>query len=179
MRNGKLYSRFIILSVAVVCLFGCAKNPDAETHVTQGDQSFAAKDYDKAVKDYSAAIAAKPEIQTYEKRAKAYAAKGQHQEAIDDYYKVLDQDQDSAATWTGLGISSTAAREFSVAASAFQKALRLDPNFAEAYYYRALMFKAQGETENAKIDLKKFLETSSDAKLKEAAQATLKELGEK
>ena len=176
MRNGNLNSRSIILSVCIFCLFGCAKNPDAETQVTQGDQSFAAKDYDKAIKDYSAALAAKPEIQTYEKRAKAYAAKGEHQEAIKDYYVVLDRDQDSAAAWTGLGISSTQTKEFSVAESAFQKALRLDPKYAEAYYYRALMLKAKGEPEGAKTDLKKFLEMSNDARLKEAAQATLKEL---
>jgi tetratricopeptide (TPR) repeat protein len=176
MRNGILSAGVIILVLSILCLFGCAKNPDAETHVTQGDRSFEAKDYDKAVKDYSAAIAAKPEVQTYEKRAKAYAAKGEHQEAIKDYYEVLDRDQDSPAAWTGLGISSTQTKEFSVAESAFQKALRLDSKYAEAYYYRALMYKAKGEAENAKIDLKKFLELSSDQKLKEAALATLKEL---
>jgi tetratricopeptide (TPR) repeat protein len=183
MRNKNLSARFVISAVCLLCLCACAKNPDAETQAAasskQGDQSFAAKDYDKAVKDYSAALAAKPESQTYEKRAKAYAAKGEHEEAIKDYYQVLDSDQDSPATWTGLGISSTQTKEFSVAESAFQKALRLDPKYAEAYYYRALMFKAKDEPDNAKVDLKKFIEMSSDAKLKESAQAMLNELGAK
>lgn len=175
-----LNSRFFILSALLVCFFGCAKNPEtAETQINQGDQSFEAKDYDKAVKDYTAAIAAKPEAKVYEKRAKAYAAKGEHEQAIKDYYEVLDRDQDSAESWTGLGISSLETKEYAVAASAFQKALRLDPKYAPAYYWRAMLSKAQGEKDNAVADFKKFLEMSNDAKLKEAAQAALKELGAK
>ncbi|MBI3650687.1 MAG: tetratricopeptide repeat protein [Acidobacteria bacterium] len=183
MRNDNFTSRFILLSACLLWLCGCAKNPDAETqaavHVEQGDQSFAGKDYDKAVQDYSAALKAKPEPRTYEKRARAYAAKGNHQAAIDDYYKVLDADQDAAAVWTELGISSTATAEFSVAESAFSKALRLDPNYADAYYYRALMYKAQGDTENVRADVKKFLAISHDTTLKAAAQTLLQELGAK
>src|ERR1051325_1391886 len=98
MRNGKPNLRFMMFVFWLLCLFGCAKNPDAEpqaaTNLRQGDQSYEAKEYDKAVKDYSAAIAAKPEAQTYEKRAKAYAAKGNHEEAINDFYQVLARDQE-------------------------------------------------------------------------------------
>ena len=168
----------MILSITLPGLSACAKNPEsAETRINQGDQSFEAKNYDKAVKDYTAAIEVKPEAEVYQKRAKAYAAEGKHEEAINDFHQVLDRDQDSAEAWTGLGVSSTETKEFSVAAAAFRKALQLDPNYAEAYYWRARMSQAQGEKENAIADFKKFLEKSNDAKLKEAAQAALKELG--
>jgi tetratricopeptide (TPR) repeat protein len=180
MADLKLNPRRIILLALFLCLFGCAKNPElAETRINQGDQSYEAKDYDKAVKDYTAAIAAKPEATVYEKRAKAYAAKGEHEQAIKDFYEVLDRDQESAQAWTGLGISSTQTKEFAVALSAFQKALRLNPNYTEAYYWRAEMFKAQGEKDNASADFKKYLENGNDAMLKESAQAALKELGAK
>jgi tetratricopeptide (TPR) repeat protein len=180
MADLKLNSRWIILLALFLGLFGCAKNPElAETRVHQGDQSYEAKDYDKAVKEYTAAIEAKPEATVYQKRARTYAAKGQHEEAIKDFHQVLDRDQDSAETWTGLGISSTETKEFSVAAAAFRKALQLNPNYAEAYYWRGEMSKAQGEKDSAIADFKKYLEIGNDAKLKESAQAALKELGVK
>lgn len=167
----------IVLSVWLWALAGCAQKPeDAEARINQGDQSFEAKEYDKAVKSYTAAIEARPEATVYQKRAKAYAAEGKHQEAINDFHQVLDRDQDSAEVWTGLGISSTETKEFSVAAAAFRKALQLDSNYAEAYYWRARMSQAQGEKENAIADFKRFIEKSSDAKLKEAAQLAVKEL---
>lgn len=181
MAKGKPHKLFIILFAALfLSLSGCAKKPeDAEASIHQGDQSFEAKDYDKAVKNYTAAIEAKPEAKAYQKRAKAYAAEGAHEEAIKDFHQVLDRDQDSAETWTGLGISSTETKEFSVATAAFRKALQLDPNYVEAYYWRGRMSQAQGEKENAIADFKRFLEKSNDAKLKEAAQAALQELGAK
>jgi tetratricopeptide (TPR) repeat protein len=181
MAKARSYTLFIIiLSALLLSLSACARNPeDAEARIHQGDQSFEAKDYDKAVKNYTAAIEAKPESQAYQKRAKAYAAKGAHEEAIQDFHQVLDRDQDSAETWTGLGISSTETKEFSVAAAAFRKALQLNPDYVEAYYWRARMSQAQGEKDNAIADFKRFLEKSNDAKLKEAAQAALQELGAK
>lgn len=180
MAKGKLNSQFVVFLALLIGFFGCAKNPEsAQTRINQGDQSYEAKDYDKAVKEYTAAIAAKPEATSYQKRAKTYAAKGEHEQAIKDFYEVLDRDQESAEAWTGLGISSIETKEFAVAAAAFRKALQLNPNYAEAYYWRAEMAKAQGEKESALADFKKFLEMSNDAKLKEAAQAALKELGAK
>jgi tetratricopeptide (TPR) repeat protein len=180
MAKLRLTSRLVVVATLLLCLSGCAKNPEtAETRIHQGDQSFEAKDYEKAVKDYTAAIEKKPEAEVYQKRARTYAAKGEHQEAIKDFYEVLDRDQDSAQAWTGLGISSIETKEFSVAAAAFRKALQLNPNYAEAYYWRAELAKAQGEKESAIADYMKFIEMSSDTKLKEAAQAALKELGAK
>jgi tetratricopeptide (TPR) repeat protein len=181
MAKGRPLALFIIiLSVLLLNLSGCAKKPeDAEVSIHQGDQSFEAKDYDKAVKNYTTAIEAKPDATAYQKRAKAYAAKGAHDEAIKDFHQVLDRDQDSAETWTGLGISSTETKEYSVAAAAFRKALQLDPNYVEAYYWRARMSQAQGEKDNAIADFKRFLEKSNNTKLKEAAQAALKELDAK
>jgi tetratricopeptide (TPR) repeat protein len=167
----------ILLSALLLTLSACAAKPeDAETRINQGDQSFEAKEYDQAVKNYTAAIEAKPEATVYQKRAKAYAAEGKHQEAINDFHQVLDRDQNSAEAWTGLGISSTETKDYSVAEAAFRKALQLDPNYAEAYYWRARMSQAQGEKENAIADFKRFAEKSSDPKLKEAAQLALKEL---
>jgi tetratricopeptide (TPR) repeat protein len=180
MAKVTLNSRFVVFATLLLCLSGCAQNPEtAETRINQGDQSFEAKDYDKAVKDYTAAIETKPDATVYQKRARTYAAKGEHQEAIKDFYEVLDRDQDSAQAWTGLGISSIETKEFSVAAAAFRKALQLDANYAEAYYWRAELAKAQGEKDSAIADFRKFLEMSSDAKLKEAALAALKELAAK
>jgi tetratricopeptide (TPR) repeat protein len=175
-RRARTFS-LILLSAFLLALSACATKPeDAETRINQGDQSFEAKDYDKAVKNYTAAIEVKPEATVYQKRAKAYAAEGKHQEAINDFHQVLDRDQNSAEVWAGLGISSTETKDYSVAEAAFRKALQLDPNYAEAYYWRARMSQAQGEKESAIADFKRFVEKSTDAKLKEAAQLALKEL---
>jgi tetratricopeptide (TPR) repeat protein len=180
MANKNFNSRLILFTAFLLCLCGCAKNPEnAEARINQGDESFAAKDYDKAVANYTAAIGVKPEADTFQKRAKAYAAKGQHEQAINDFHQVLDRDQESAEAWVGLGISSIETKDFTVAEAAFQKALRLKPDYTQAYYWRAMLSKAEDKKDNAIADFKKYLEVGTDAKLKESAQTLLKELGAK
>ncbi len=176
----------IHLLIIGISFAGCAKDPNTaeinakyETHSKQANEALAAKDYNQAVTEYSKAIEAKPETEAYKKRASAYEAQGEHDNAIKDYYSVLDREQESAEAWYGLGLSSIATKDYSTAEAAFRKAGKLNPDYAEPYYGRGLLNKAQGNTGEAIAAFKKFLEMSKDAALREKAQAELKALGAK
>src|SRR5215510_8449929 len=90
-----------IYLLLIITLWGCAKDPNTaeinakyETHAKQANEALAAKDYNQAVEEYSKAIAVKPETEAYKKRASAYEAQGNHESAIQDYYAVLDREQE-------------------------------------------------------------------------------------
>ena len=174
----RLFPALLLLSL-LVALAGCAKNPNAEEYqprLIKGKEALSAGDSDAAIKELSGAIAAKPEPEAYRLRGEAHAARGDHDEAAKDFYEALDRDQDSPQTWYVLGLSDTARQEYGAAEAAFAKALRLDPDFAPAYYGRAMVNKAQGKTEAAVADLKRFLEKNKDDTLRASAQAILVEL---
>ena len=181
--NWKQISLLYLLLV-VCCLAGCAKNPNAaeinekyEAHTKRANEALAEKNYSQAVDEYSKAIAVKPETEAYKKRASAYEAQGNHVSAIQDYYAVLDREQESAEAWYGLGLSSIATKDYSTAEAAFRKASKLKPDYAEPYYGSGLLLKAQGDKDEAIAAFKKYLEMGKDPALREKAQAELKELG--
>jgi tetratricopeptide (TPR) repeat protein len=167
-----------------ICFCSCAKNPataeDYESQTNKAKSYVEAKDYDKAIEEYSKAATLKPEVDTaYKLRGMAYAEKRAYEQAIESYYDALDRNQDDAETWNALGVASAAVKEYQVAESAFQKAIRLKSDYAEPFYNRAVMSKERGNREDAKADLKRFLELSKEPKSAEKAQAMLKELESK
>jgi tetratricopeptide (TPR) repeat protein len=177
---------YFSLLISVISLSGCAKDPNTaeinakyEAHTKQANDALAAKNYTQAVDEYSKAIAVKPETEAYKKRASAYEAQGNHESAIQDYYAVLDREQESAESWYGLGLASIATKDYSTAEAAFRKASKLKPDYAEPYYGRGLLNKAQGDKDEAIAAFKKYLEMGKDPALREKAQAELKELSAK
>jgi tetratricopeptide (TPR) repeat protein len=183
MMNNRSIPYFYLLLILVIGLSGCAKDPNTaeinakyEAHTKQANDALAEKNYSQAVDEYSKAIAVKPETEAYKKRASAYEAQGNHESAIQDYYAVLDRDQESAEAWYGLGLASIATKNYSTAGDAFRKASKLKPDYAEPYYGRGLLNKAQGDKDEAIAAFKKYLEIGKDPALRDKAQAELKEL---
>ncbi|MEW6126013.1 MAG: tetratricopeptide repeat protein [Acidobacteriota bacterium] len=174
----------IVLLLLPMGLMGCAKNPatteEYEAQTNRAKSYAEAKDYDKAIEAYSKAAAMKPEVDTaYKLRGLTYAEKQDYQQAIQNYYDALDRNQDDAETWNALARASAAIKDYSVAESAFQKAIRLKPDYADPFYYRALMNQERGKRDEASYDLKRCIELSKDVAMQEQARAMLKELGVK
>ncbi len=168
----------------IISCSSCAKNPataeDYEAQTSKAKSYVEAKNYDKAIEEYSKAATLKPEVDTaYKMRGMVYAEKKDYEQAIQSYYDALDRNQDDAETWNALGVASAAIKEYQVAESAFQKAIRLKPVYADPFYNRAVMSRERGNREDAKADLKRFLELSEDPKAQEPARAMLKELESK
>jgi tetratricopeptide (TPR) repeat protein len=59
----------------------------------------------------------------------------------------------------------------------FNQAIQLRPDYAEAYYSRALAYKSTSETDKAIADLRRVLELTNDPNLRQKAQDQLKLLG--
>ncbi len=177
-----MHKRILITILLLIGGFsGCVKNPataeDYEAQTNKAKTYLEAKDYDKAIEEYSKATTLKPEVDTaYKMRGLAYAEKKDYQQAIQSYYEAFDKNQDDPETWNALGVASAAIKEYEVAESAFRKAIRLKSDYAEPFYNRAVMSKERGNREDAKADLQRFLEINKDPKAAEKAQALLKEL---
>jgi tetratricopeptide (TPR) repeat protein len=61
----------------------------------------------------------------------------------------------------------------------FDKAIQLQPDFADAYFNRGLAYYYKGEYDCAIADFKKVLELSQDPQLRQVAEEQLKALGAK
>lgn len=61
----------------------------------------------------------------------------------------------------------------------YDKAIEIKPDFAEAYYNRALAYQYKGERDRAIADLKHVLRITNDPNLRQRAEKNLRELGVK
>ena len=59
----------------------------------------------------------------------------------------------------------------------YYMAIQLKPDYAEAYYYRGMVYKAEQKKDEAIADFKKVLELNIIPDLQKKAQDRLKELG--
>lgn len=111
-----------------------------------GDAYVGGKKYPEAVDAFQKAIAIKPDSAVYHNAlANAYNKAGQADKAIAEYTQVSQMDPANAATaYFNIGIVNYNTNKPDDAVTAFDKSLQLDPNRADAYYYKgmALLTKA-------------------------------------
>ena len=74
---------------------------------------------------------------------------GRHEEAVVEYRKALDQEQNYPEAWNNLGISLEALRRSDEAEAAYRKAIAARPNYAEAMGNLGNTLRALGRTEEA------------------------------
>src|SRR5262245_7126454 len=83
------------LIVSLPCLLGfslsLAQSADAGGHTNRGVEYARAKQYDKAIEEFSKAIEAEPkDPKNYVNRAQVYQVTGKAKEAIADYARVIE-----------------------------------------------------------------------------------------
>src|SRR5271165_5597173 len=111
-----------------------------------GDGYVGGKKYPEAIEAFQKAIAIKSDSAVYHNAlANAYNKAGQADKAIAEYTQVAQMDPAGAATaYFNIGIVNYNASKSDDAVAAFDKSISLDPNKADAYYYKgmALLTKA-------------------------------------
>src|SRR5215469_2660036 len=111
-----------------------------------GEAYTGAKKYTEAVEAYQKAIAIKGDSALYHNAlANAYNKSGQVDKAVAEYTQVAQMDPSGAATaYFNIGVVNYNANKTDDAVTAFDKSIQLDPNRADAYYYKgmALLNKA-------------------------------------
>jgi len=131
------------------------------------------KNYDKALSDFDKAIKLKPESETflyYYNRGSVLMAKNLFAEAIIDFNMAVKIKPDFILAIEKQGLAYFNLKKYKEAISCYSNVIKLQPNFAEAYYYRAFAIYFTGNKEAACKDLKQ----AADYGYKQAAEALIK-----
>ena len=105
----------------------------ADALKAEGNKLFAAKQFDEAIEKFSQAIELDPSNHVlYSNRSGAYASKKDWQHALEDAKKVTEIKPDWSKGWGRKGTALHGEGDLLGAHDAFEEALKLDPNNAQA-----------------------------------------------
>ena len=119
--------------------------------INRGQQNYEIKNYERAIEDFTAAIALKPKrlAMAYSNRGNVYYMKGDEKAAIENYTRAVDEDSDYAAAFTARGLLHEKAGNLKKARADFDAALEADANFADTKWAqetaRAAIKRLKGE----------------------------------
>ncbi|KAF9015046.1 hypothetical protein BDQ17DRAFT_1320035 [Cyathus striatus] len=104
---------------------------EAEKLKQTGNSLMSSKKYDEAIEAYTKAISLDPTNPVYySNRAAAYSSKGDHLSAVGDSEKAISVDSNFVKAYHRLGHAQYSLGDFSAAANAFERGLKLDPSNA-------------------------------------------------
>jgi Flp pilus assembly protein TadD len=110
-------------------------------------------EYEKAVKDYTAAIRLKADfLDAYLNRGTALRLQGKFDEAVKDFAEAVRLKPDDADAYQGRGIAWHMKGEYDKAVKDFGEVIRLRPDDADAYHSRGSTWDEKGEYEKAVKD---------------------------
>ncbi|KKY24470.1 putative heat shock protein sti1 [Phaeomoniella chlamydospora] len=105
----------------------------ADALKAEGNKAFAAKNFDEAVEKFTQAIAIEPENHVlYSNRSGAYASMKNFNKALEDAIKTTEIKPDWAKGWGRKGAALHGQGSLIEALDAFEEAVKLDPNNAQA-----------------------------------------------
>ncbi len=119
--------------------------------------------YDKAIEDYSRAIAIDPNnANAYNGRGIAYRKKDQYDKALEDFNKAIAIDPNSANAYNGRGIAYRKKDQYDKALEDFNKAIAIKPTYYAPYFDRACIYSLQNNESAACDSLNKAFENADD-----------------
>jgi tetratricopeptide (TPR) repeat protein len=139
----------------------------AESHYQLGNAYTTSHDYERAIAEYSQAIALYPAyVDAYIYRGSAYENQGQFDLARKDYDAAIKRDPASAGAYFKRAILfyDTGARDSAM--QDLDKAIELEPRLVQAYVNRGLIYDERGEYDPALADFDRAIQmASSDPEL--------------
>ncbi|CAI2165459.1 2680_t:CDS:10 [Funneliformis geosporum] len=104
----------------------------AEEYKSQGNKSFAAKDYDKAIELFTKAIELDPSNHVlYSNRSASYASLKKYDKALEDANKTVELKKDWAKGYSRKGAALHGLGKYEEAREIYQEGLRYEPNNAQ------------------------------------------------
>jgi tetratricopeptide (TPR) repeat protein len=146
---------------------------DAEARKDLGNLLYEQKDYDGALEAYRSAMKLNPAIKGFYKRyAEIVIAKGQHEEVITAFNRLISDGDADVNTYTTLGMIYQKKKSYTQAIQMYQKALQLEPSNVDALSALGSCQTANGDLAGAAISYEQAV------MMNPSAIAELKELGE-
>ena len=109
----------------------------AETYFMWGNAKYHLGNYAGAIKDYTAAIRIKPDLDdAHNNRGAAKYRLGQHAAAIIDFDTAIRLEPDYAKAYNNRGLVNADLGQHAAAISDYDTAIRLEPDYADAYKNR-------------------------------------------
>ncbi|MGB3405669.1 MAG: tetratricopeptide repeat protein [Microcoleaceae cyanobacterium] len=136
-----------------------------QAYVNLGSMYYKQGEMEKAISAYLEGIRLKPDFAAaYLNLAQAFRKQGNQQQADLAQQKAIELQQPSREAHQLFSQGQTLARQGQLkeAIAAYQQAIHLDPNLAEAYCQIGILQRCQGEIKQAVNEFKKALELKSD-----------------
>ncbi len=128
------------------------KPQDAQYYYRRGIAQGKAKQYQKAIAEYTKAISLNPNfIDAYLKRAEMRYTLGDHQAVLDDCYWVIKINPSFAKAYYYQGRARYSLGYVQASIDSFSEAIRQDRDYAQAYYYRGI---ACGDLQDKSLAIK-------------------------
>jgi tetratricopeptide (TPR) repeat protein len=136
-------------------------------YYNRGSAHFESKHWDRAIADYSRAIAIDPKYtDAYYNRGIIYGNSGQWDQAIADYSRAIEINPEYAQAYENRGVIYGKTGQLDKAIADCSRAIELDPENAEAYDNRGLAYGYLGQWDKAITDYSRAIEI--DAKSAQA-----------
>jgi tetratricopeptide (TPR) repeat protein len=131
----------------------------AETLFRRGDCWLQTRQYEKAVADFSSALAAAPSHpQAHLGRGAAHSFLGRYQEAIGDFSRAIVVDPKNAEAWRSRALARAWSGDRSAALADLNQALALAPGHFAALMDRGKLLVALGKPEESIVDFTRAIE---------------------
>jgi serine/threonine protein kinase len=139
---------------------GKAHQEEASLLADGGSAAAAATRNAEAVTEYRKALESRPNFpEAHENLGVALYDLGKAAEAVSEYELAIKQyERPTAQVWTNQGMALLAIKRFREASDAFSRALALDPNDADLYYYRGFALHYAGDSTGSKQSFARYLE---------------------
>ncbi|RAZ86945.1 hypothetical protein DPM33_26720 [Mesorhizobium hawassense] len=125
----------------------------------RGDAFYAKRKYDRAVAEYSRALALAPnEPSTYSARARARMQKGDYDGALSDINRALEIDPSYITAYHARALILIKKREPEKAIADYNRAIEMKPDYAPLYFGRGSAWYSMGDFDRAAADLDRALE---------------------
>lgn len=124
----------------------------------------ALEDSEKALRDFTSAIALHPDEDYYSERAQVYYELEQYDLADSDYHMMLSLDAHNAMAYMGLGRNNIARGEYQSATERFDYVISLYPEYSSGYSFRAETRMKLKDYSGASSDVAKALSIDGDNK---------------
>lgn len=120
--------------------------------IKEGNKLFANREFEKAIDAFTKAIEQNPKEEiAYKNRGVTYAGLAKYEEAISDFTKALELNEKASTYFYRASMHYTIKKDDQRVFEDCSRAIELQPDYAEAYLFRAI----SGKSQNAREDLEK------------------------